>query len=41
VTYVPHIENTQIYSDDESSKADKYKEKIYLGITTKTKHSRE
>jgi hypothetical protein len=54
--HIPDTKNTQMYSDDKSSKADKlsrkmhsfvtrkgnkHKEKIYLGVTAKTKHSRE
>jgi hypothetical protein len=35
LTYIPDIENTQIYCDDESSKADKLSRKMHSFVTKK------
>jgi hypothetical protein len=41
LTYIPDIENTQMYSDDQSSKADKLCRKMYSFVTRKGNKHKE
>jgi hypothetical protein len=41
MTYIPNIENTQIYSDDENSKADELSQKMHIFVTKKNKKNKK